>query len=463
MRSCISAGTKTGASFFRRDRSFYYRFFILMGTVALQNMITYSVNVADNVMLGAYSQNALSGAAAVNQIQFILQTFTISGLGDGLVVLASQYWGKRKSEPIRQLTQIALIFGAVVGLGLFLWASIAPQSLLALFTNDPSVQEEGLAYLSIIRFTYLPFIVTNILLMSLRSTEIVKIAFRLSLVTLCLNVGINYTLIYGHFGFPAMGIRGAAIGTLCARCVELLIMLLFCSFAKLPVKMSPKDFISLPSASLMRRFATVSLPCVVSSLLFSGAVAMQTAILGHISADAIAANSAATTLFQYLKMLAVSAASASCVIIGQAIGGKLTKQLHQTVHTLQLLFFGIGLVTCITLLCLKTPILSFYDLTPNAYKYASQFLTILAFVSMGTSYEMPCQCGIIRGGGDTRYVMFSDFIYSWLIVVPLSLAAAFIWHLPVYAVVICLNCDQIIKCITVGYKTNRYTWIRNLS
>lgn len=332
-----------------------------------------------------------------------------------------------------------------------------------LFTNDPTVQEQGLSYISIIRFTYLPFIVTNILLMSLRSTEIVKIAFRLSLVTLCLNVGINYTLIYGHFGFPAMGIRGAAIGTLCARCVELLIMLAYCNFDKLPVKISPKDFLSLPSVGLVRRFAAVSMPCVASSLLFSGAVAMQTAILGHISADAIAANSVASTLFQYLKMLPVSAASASCVIIGQAVGGKLTKQLHQTVHTLQLLFLAIGLVTCISLLCIRMPILSFYSLTPKAYEYASQILTILAFVSIGTSYEMPCQCGIIRGGGDTRYVMCSDFIYSWLLVVPLSLAAAFIWHLPVYAVVICLNCDQILKCLTVVFKTNRYTWIRNLS
>lgn len=447
-------------SFFSRDKFFYRNFFNLAVMMILRNVLTYSVNIADNIMLGSYNQQALSGAAVANQIQFVLQCFVISGLGDGLVVVASQYWGQNRLQPVKDLTGIALVVGIVVGVGLTFWTSLAPDSILRLFTNDPAVLQQGKEYLSIIRFTYLLFILSNLLLMALRSIEIVKIGFWLSAATLGVNVTLNYIFIYGHFGAPELGIRGAALATLVARSLECLVVVLYC-LRKLPLRLG--EVLRSLFSPLAKKFLQVSLPCVVSALLFSGAIAMQTAILGHLSADALAANSAATTLFQYLKMIPVSVASASSVLIGKAVGSGDFKQLRQYSHTLQALYAGIGLLSCAALLVLRAPVLSLYTLTPCAKEYAWQILTILAFISAGTAYEMPCQCGIIRGGGDTRYVMISDFIYSWLIVVPLSLAAAFWWHFPLWIVVVCLNCDQLLKCITVGIKTNRYTWIKTLT
>ena len=206
-----------GDHFFTRDGSFYSTWLRLFLLLAFQNIITYSVNVADNVMLGVYDQTALSGAAAVNQLQYILQQVIGGGLGDGLVVLGAQLWGRRDTDGLQNLAGYALKCGWIIGLLLTAVAFVTPDGLVSLFTNDAAIIAEGAAYLRVMRWSYLIFITTSLLLSLLRSVQIAGIAFRLSVMTLIVNVGINRVLIFGELGFPEMGIRGAAIGTLAAR------------------------------------------------------------------------------------------------------------------------------------------------------------------------------------------------------------------------------------------------------
>lgn len=141
----------------------------------------------------------------------------LTALGDGLVMFGSQYWGKKQLSPLRKIAASAMHFGLLLSAVLFLLVSIFPIQALRIFTTDSAILEQGAQYLSIIRFTYLFFAITQILLATLRSVEIVGIAFRLSCMALLVNCSINYLLIFGHFGFPQLGIRGAAIGTLTAR------------------------------------------------------------------------------------------------------------------------------------------------------------------------------------------------------------------------------------------------------
>ena len=188
---------------------FYRSFFSVYIALVLQNVVTLSVNLADNIMLGSYSEAALSGAAAVNQIQFVFQQL-IMALGDGLVILGSQYWGKRQTEPMKKLGAQAMQAALAVTACLFVLVSMMPHGILKLFTTDEPIIREGMKYLGIIRFTYLFFAMTQILLAVLRSVEMVKVAFYLSVVTFCINCGINFILIYGRFGAPELGAEGAA-------------------------------------------------------------------------------------------------------------------------------------------------------------------------------------------------------------------------------------------------------------
>lgn len=446
-----------------RDGGFFRGLFRLLLVVALQNVLAYSVNVADNIMLGGYSQAALSGAATVNQIQFLVQQITIA-IGDAMVMLNSQYWGKGEIGPIRSITGIALKLGAGFGLLVLCLTSFFPEQLVGLFTKDPEIIAAGGEYLSILRFSYLFYIMTTILMAFLRSMEIVSISFWVSLMSLVVNVAINYTLIFGHFGFPAMGLRGAAVGTLTARVLELCVVLYYVRFREKKLGLFRENPFR-AGKGLAWDYGRVALPVVMTMLLWSLATPIQTGILGHLSSDAIAANSVSTTMFQYLKVITVSEASATSVSIGKMIGeGRRSREaLRPYVRSLQLLFLVIGLLLGGVLLAIREPLLELYVLSPTAREMAWELLGLMVIIFVGMAYQMPVSVGIIRGGGETKFNMYLNVLSTWLVVMPLSFLAAFWWKLPVVWVVLCLNSDQLFKCVPIFVYANSYRWIRVLT
>ncbi|MBR6425167.1 MAG: MATE family efflux transporter [Oscillospiraceae bacterium] len=445
-----------------KDRSFYKTFFILCGTLVLQNIIVLGVNLADNVMIGGYAEISLSGVAAVNQIQFILQQ-VVNGVGDVIVVLASQYWGQKRLEPIRSISAIGTKIALGIALVLFTLVSLFPEGTLRLFTNDPAVIAEGVRYLRIIRFTYPVFALTTALLATLRSVETVRIALIISISTLIINCSINYTLISGHFGAPELGVVGAAIGTLTARCVELVVVTCFLAFRDKKLHLRFRDLLGWNSA-LARDYLRVGLPVIITAGLWGASNALQTVILGHMSANAIAANSMSSTLYLTLKVGSVGAASAAAIIIGKTIGeDRGLAKIKEYSRSLQVLFLCIGAVMSLGLFFLRKPILSLYQLSDETRALANSFLLVLCVTGFGMSYQMPTLTGIIRGGGDTRFVLINDLISIWGIVLPVSALAAFVLHWSPVAVVCCLNADQVFKCGAACIHCNRYRWIKKLT
>lgn len=446
---------------FTRDKNFYKTLFHLMVIVVFQNLIAYSINMADNLMLGMYSQSSLSGVATVNQIQFLLQQMTLA-IGDTLVIIASQYWGQKNTKPIRAFTGIALVIGLLLGLIVFTLTTIFPREILILFTKKESYIIQGMEYLSLIRFTYPLFVLSTILMAALRSVETVSIALKVSILSLIVDVSINYTLIFGKFGFTEMGTKGAAVGTLVARILELVIVVIYLIFVDHKLKLFCKDFFHFTKEAFSR-FFKILWPSFISNTLWALATPIQTGILGHLSADAIAANSVSTTMFQYLKVITIGEASASAVLIGTTIGeNKGTVKVKEYSKTLQVIYLIIGGILGIGLYLLRIPLLSLYDLTQNAYQMADQVLIILSIVMVGMSYQMPTGIGIIKGGGDVKYMMYLNLISTWAIVMPLSFLGAFVWKLPVPMVVLLLNSDQLFKCIPTYLYAKKDKWIRVL-
>lgn len=431
--------------------------------VSLQNVVAYSVNMADNLMLGSYSQAALSGAATVNQIQFLVQQTTIA-ISDGMIMLNAQYWGKRELTPIRLVTGIALKSGFVLGFAMLVLTALFPAQLVRIFTSDQQIIAAGVEYLSLIKYTYLFYILTTILMAALRSVETVNISFGISVMSLVVNVCINYVLIFGRFGFPEMGIQGASVGTLTARILEFCVVLVYVVKADKRLRLFSENPFR-RNKGLEMDYWRVELPVVSTNLLWSIATPIQTAILGRLSADAIAANSVATTVFQYLKVVTVSEASSTSVVMGSTVGSGITQphQLRPYVHTLQAIFVVLGFALGGVLLLIRQPLLSMYTLTPEAMLLANQLIVLMAVIFVGMAYQMPVASGIIRGSGDTKFSMYTNLISTWGIVMPLSFAAAFWWKLPVFWVVLLLNSDQIFKCIPVAIWANRYKWVHVLT
>lgn len=446
---------------FTRDKSFYRSFFTLTGLMALQNVITCSVSLADNVMLGAYSESALSGVALANQIQFLLQML-IMGVGDAVVVLASQYWGKEDTESIRKLTNVAFRIGALIGLVFWFVIFFFPSPCLRLFTDDEVVIAQGAEYLKVICFSYLFFSMTNVLLACLKSVETVKIGFVVSFSTLCINVCLNYLLIYGHFGRPGLGAQGAAIATLTSRVIEFLIVLAYLKRFDQKICLSLSDFRRIDWI-LAKDYLKTGLPVVGASGIWGLAMAVQVSILGHLGAMSIAANSVTATIFQILTVVIYGAAGAASVLTGKTIGEGRSYMIREYTKTFQILFLIIGVFTGLGLYLIKDVILSFYAISGETKELASQFITVLSVTVVGTAYQCPCLTGVVRGGGDTKFVLYNDSIFMWGIVLPFSAMAAFWWKLPPTIVFLFLKSDQILKCFVAAVKVNRYTWIRELT
>lgn len=446
-----------------KEKTFYKSFMILALSLALQNLLTYGVNMMDTVMLGRYSQDAMGGVSLCNQVQYLLQMLVV-GAGEGAVVLGSQYWGKGNLKPIPHIIGVALRFGGSLAVLLFGIVAFFPTQLLSLLSNDSAVIAEGQKYFQIICFTYIIFTVTNILVASLRSIGIVKIGYVISGSTLVINVCLNYCLIYGNLGFPELGVRGAAIATLVSRCVELLIVIYYLKYQENRLNLTLTKLIRIDT-SYIGDYTRVSSPVLINQALWGVAQMVQTGILGHLGGDVTAANAIAIQVFQVLSVVAYGAASASGIVVGRTIGEGNELRLRPLVNTLQALFITIGICSGLLIFVLREPILMVFGgtLTNRAYELSMQFMLVLSITTIGTSYQMACDNGIIRGGGDTAFSAKMNLISMWLIIVPFSAMAAFWWKCAPIVVFFLLKWDQLYKTIPVVMRLRSWKWVKKVT
>lgn len=450
-----------------RDKQFYKTFTILTLSIALQNLLTYSVNLADNIMIGRYSQDALSGVSLCNQFQFFLQMLVV-GVSEGIVVLGARYWGKKEIKPIPSIIGCGLRFGGGLALILFLIALIFPHQMIGIMTNDAVVAEEAIKYLQIICFTYVLFAITNMLASSLRSIGIVKIGYIIAGSTLCINIVLNYILIYGHFGAPALGVRGAAIATLVSRTMELLIVIWFLKFREHTLHLNLKKLIFIDK-QYMPDYIRISLPLLITQALWGINSIAQTAIIGNMedSASILPANSISVIVYQIISVIGYGASSAAAIVTGKTLGEheqNPVEGIKPLLHSLQILFLVIGVITGIVLYLSQWPIMLIYNtLTPRAAQLTRQFIAVLAVTTVGTCYQMATDCGFLRAGGDTRFSMINNNIWTWLICLPCAFLSAFVFHFPPVVVFFCLKMDQIGKCPVVYLRAKSYKWIHQVT
>lgn len=447
-----------------RDKNFYRTFAILTLSIALQNLLTYSVNMADNVMLGRFSENALSGASLCNQLQFFLQMLVV-GVGEGVVVLGSRYWGKGELHHIPHIIGAGLRFGVAIAAAMFGAALLFPEQILRLMSSDTAIVAEAVDYLRIICFTYVIFALTNMLTASLRSIGIVKIGYMISASTLCINICLNYVLIFGHFGAPALGIRGAAIATLVSRTVELLIVIWYLKYREHKLRLNWRKLLFIDT-SYVKDYMHVSLPVLINQALWGMSSIVQTAILGNMANAAVVlpANSISVIVFQILSVIGYGAASASSVLTGRTLGEGKQERIRQVTFSFQVIFAAIGLVTGAVIFLARGPVLSIYNtLSPEAARMTSLFICVLAVTSIGTCYQMAADTGILRGGGDTRFGMYVNLIFTWVIDLPCAFLAAYVFHFSPVVVFFCLKMDQILKCPVIFLRVQSFKWIKNIT
>ena len=445
----------------KKQMNMLREFFPLLAAVALQQILALLVNLVDNFMLGTYSEQAMSGAALVNQIQFMMQQIT-AGVGAGVAVLGAQYWGKGETEAIKKIISVGLRFGLAAGALFSLATAFFPAQIIGLLTDDEAIIAQAVEYLDIMCWTFVTYGISAVLMYSLQSVQTAFIGMVMSGCTILINATLNYILIYGSFGAPEMGIRGAAIATLTSRVVELVTIAVYVLCIDKKLKMKMRDLLSFDRGYL-RDYIRVSVPVMMSGALWGVAQTAQTAILGHISAETIAANSISSIIYQLFAAFGMACSNAASVMIGKTIGNGEIKMVKPYARTLQLLFIVLGLATGALIFLCKDWVVGLYNVSAETRELTVAFLAVLSVTSVGTCYEFPVECGIIAGGGDTKYAAIVDNIFMWLYTIPFAFLSAFVlnWH-PVVTFAI-LKSDQLLKCLPNAIRCNRFKWVRDLT
>lgn len=445
-----------------KEKKFYGALLVLSLPIAAQNILTYLVGLADNIMVSRLGETAVSGVYVANQIMTLLQMF-VTGIAASLTVLAAQYWGKRDTKSMRSIIGIAFRLALAVGALLFAAVSLFPQKVIGLFTDDAEALAAGVEYVRILAFTYIPFCITNVLIAAMRCVEKAKIGTVVALTALVVNVCFNGLLIFGKLGFPKLGLRGAAFATLLSRICELCIMLVFVFRKDKTLRLTLRDLCTFRSP-FTRDFFKYGLPVIAGDLLWGINMATQGGIVGRLGTVSISAVSIANTVFSIITVGLYGMRDASALVIGKTVGSGDFDKVKQYAKTLQILYVFLGIVTGTVVFASRFVIPMLYrGMEPQTLALAKQLLLVLSVTVLGTAYQMSSLTGIVRAGGATRFVLYNDMIFVWCVVIPSAMIAAFYFHAPTWVVFACLKCDQILKCAVAAVKVNRFNWIRNLT
>lgn len=427
-----------------------------------QNLITYSVVLADNLMVGRLGKAAINGLYMASVVQLVLQMF-LWGVDSAMNVLASQYWGIRDTKSIR--TIVAICSRATLGIALV--ASIAtflfPQSILGFLTSSQETIEIGARYLRVVSVSYVLLAASMLLVSAMRSIEVVRIGLVNSIVAMVFNVGLNYLLIEGHCGFPALGVEGAAWATDISRFVEFGVVLFFVLKRDTRLQMRLRDFL-LHDSALTRKLIHYGTPLMLGQIVWAINKFTMRTIVGHFDASSTTAVSIAENLDGLLWVGTVGLASAMAILTGKLIGsGAPLPLIKSYARRMQWVFAGIGLLSFGVVILAGDFFISLYNLEPETIATAKTFLLVLSVSVFGRSYQAPCLMGLVKAGGSTSFVFQNDTFWVFCWVLPSALVARYVFQAPDWVVYACLLSDQVTKCFVAMVKINRFHWMKNLT
>ena len=444
-----------------RDRTFYRMLAALAIPISLQNLITFAVGFADNLMVSTLGDAAVSGVYMGNQIQTFLQLM-LTGVVQTTGILAAQYWGKRDMNAIRQIVSLSMRVGVGLGAVTMVLALALPSQLIGLLTPEADVIAEGVVYLCIVAWSFVFYAVSQIVIAAMRSVENARVGLYIPLLALIFNISLNYIMIFGRLGCPAMGIRGAALATLLSRIAECAAAVIYAGWVDRKMQLRLRDFFRPVNRLLFRDFLRYGAPIMAGEIVWAINTITQSGILGHFSKEVISASSIAGNMHTLVYIWVRGLASAVAVITGKTVGAGNVDKVKEYARTTQIFFVGVGLFTASFILLIRAPFVALYGVSAQAQDYAMQFLVVMAISMLGTCYQMPCLSGLVKAGGDTSFVFKNDTFHVFCIVLPSALLASYLGAPPVL-VFACLKVDQILKCGVAVIKVNRYRWIRNLT
>ena len=440
--------------------AFYCRLLTEALPVTVQSVITIGVNLADNVMLGQLGETALSASALGTQFVSLFQ-FLCMGISMGASVLIARCWGAGRIEPLKKVVTIALRMSLFIALAFTVVSAAVPRLAIGIYSADEVIVGAGAVYLRWSAPTFVLMALSLVCTNVLRSVSSAHIPFFASLAAFFINIGANYLFIFGKFGAPRMEIAGAALGTVLARIVETGVIC-GCFFLRdRKIRYRAADLCG-GCREMLREFFRISIPVMISDTLLGVGDSALTMIMGHIGAQFVSAHSITMAVQRVSTLFITGLSYAACIIIGQTLGKGDLEQTKRQGTTFVLLGTAIGALAGLIICFVRDPILGAYQITEQTREISRQLMDSLSLIIVFRALSSLLTKGVLRGGGDTRFLLAADLSTMWLIAVPLGALAGLVWKLPAFWVFFALHFDHVVKVIVCLLRMKSGRWIQTV-
>lgn len=428
--------------------------------MAAQFFIASAVNMIDVVMIGRLGDDAVAAAGAANQIFFLLN-LVLFGINSGASVFLSQFWGTRDLRNVRRTMGMMYVLGTVVTVLFTVGAVALPRVLVGFYVHEEAAVALGADYLRIVGMSYPVTAVSMILSMVCRCTGDVSLPTRASLLSIGLNVGGNAVLIYGLLGFPALGLRGAAIATALARLAECVFLFTASYTRRLPAGAKPRELFAF-DRDFVSKYAKTAWPVLLNETLWSVGVSLYSVAYGMLGTAALAAVQIANTAIQLLNVFTRGMSNACGIIIGRKVGAGDREGAISDSYRFSLLLPAVGLITGLLVVVFHPLFLSMYNVSQETLEHARMLLILQSFQLILRADSIALIVGVFRAGGDTLFACLLDTGSVWLVGVPLAFVGVWLGA-PLWAVCMLVFCDDIAKVAVSFVHLFRENWVKNVS
>lgn len=441
-------------------KEFYRNLTRLALPIMLQSLMLASVAAGDALMLGKIAQDEMTAVSLATQIQFVQNMF-LAAIAAAGAILGAQYWGKGDRRTLEDIFNMILRFCGIISVLFFLACELMPGQLMHIFANDAALIAIGSSYLRIAGWSYLLTGISQCYLTMMKVSDHVKPGALISSCAVLLNIALNAVFIFGLLGAPRMQARGAALATTISRIIELALCIIVSSRASY-IRPVMSRFIK-QSKQLKTDFLRQCLPLLGGSLCWGVGFTSYTAIMGHMGTDAAAANSVAAVVRDLICCMCNGIGSAAGIMVGNELGAGRLDLGKAFGIKLKNISYGIGLLSTALVLAVTPFILNMVVLTDQARAYLTGMMVIMSFYMIGRCVNTVTINGVLDGGGDTIFDLYSLIVCMWLIAIPLALVGAFVLHWHPLAVYACTCLDEVGKIPWVMARFRKYKWVQDLT
>lgn len=443
-----------------KDKQFYKNVAAITIPIALQGLITTGVNMMDNIMVGKLGETQLSAVALANQFISIFHIFCM-GIGMGASVLVARYFGMKDKDSLKKTVAIMLRLCLAIATIFCIITIFFPREIMLIFSEEEDIIAEGIKYLeySVVTYFLLGLSLTSTIV--LRNVKQVRLPLYTSIGAFFVNIAANYVFIFGKLGAPRMEVAGAALGTLIARIFEFCIICGYLLIKDQEIGFRIRHLFA-PVGALWKEYIRISIPVLISDGILALGNTSIAMVIGRLGKSFVAANSVTMTTQQLSSVVIQGCSQSGAIVTGYTLGeGDRDKAQRQGYA-----FMGIGIlfgaISALIITLISGPMINAYELSDETRVLAKQLMLSISIIVVFQATNSIMTKGVLRGGGDTKMLMFADNIFLWLTSLPLGLLAGFVWHLPAFWIYFFLKIDQVVKAFWCLIRLNSGKWIKKI-